>query len=104
MSDSTDQPMTGSAAIAPSGLWATSAVAGALCLALASNLIDLQRGATALTKLGKEQTDALVVARKGEAQLNALAKGVQQLAVAGNPNAQAIVATLQRNGIQINAK
>jgi hypothetical protein len=104
MSDATDEPMAGASAPASSGAWATIAIAAALCLVLASSLIDIQRGAAALAKLDKEQAQGLVVAQKGEAQLNALAKGVQQLAVAGNPNAQAIVAVLQRNGIQINAK
>ena len=100
----TEDAASGDYAAVPyaSGTWAIIALAGALCLVLGSSLIDLGRANTALIKLNKDQAAAAIVAHKGEAQLNALARGVQQLADSGNANAAAIVAVLQRNGIRIN--
>jgi N-acetylglucosamine kinase-like BadF-type ATPase len=82
--------------------WAVAALAAALGLVLASSLIDVQRADTTLATVDKEQVAAIAVAHRSEDQLNALARGVQQLADSGNPNAIAIVNTLQRNGVHIN--
>jgi hypothetical protein len=87
----------------PSGSVATLAIALALCLVLGSSLVDLMRANATLTNVDKEQAAAVIPAHRGEEQLNALARGTQQLADGGNANAQAIVAVLQRNGVHINA-
>ena len=75
--------------------------AGALCLVLASNLSDLARGKSELDQLVTKQEATLKTTGKAEGQLDSLARGVQQLAAAGNPNAQKIVAVLQANGVRI---
>jgi len=85
-----------------SGMWASLALALALCLVLGSSLIDLLRSNAALAKIDMEQAARVAVLHKAEAQLNSLARGVQKLAADGNPNAAEIVATLQRNGVRIN--
>jgi hypothetical protein len=76
-------------------------IAGALCLVLASNLSDLTRAKTQLNQLISRQETTLKTTDKAEGQLDALARGIQQLAVSGNPNAQKIVAVLQANGVHI---
>jgi hypothetical protein len=86
----------------PGGSWAVIAIALALCLVLGSSLLDLQRANAALTNVDKQQTAAVAASHKSEDQLNALARGTRQLADGGNANAQAVVATLQRNGVHIN--
>jgi len=78
--------------------------ASALVLILASNLIDIGRFHTSLEKATAQQETTLVSTRKAEAQLDSLAKGVQALAAAGNPNARAIVDALARSGVQISAR
>lgn len=84
------------------GAWAVVALAVALCLAFGSSLIDLQRANIVLTNVEKEQVAAIGAAHRSEEQLNALARGTQQLADGGDPNALAVVNTLQRNGVHIN--
>jgi len=91
-------PPTGS----PSESLPTILLALTLIIVLGSSLLDLHRANDSLTKLDKEQTTSMVTANRPEAQLNALARGVQQLADGGNANAAAIVATLQANGVHIN--
>ena len=76
--------------------------AGALCLVLASNLTDLARGKAQLNQLISRQETTLKTTAKAEGQLDALARGVQQLAASGNPNAQKILTVLQANGVHIN--
>ncbi len=73
----------------------------ALCLVLASNLTDLARGKDQLNQLITRQETTLKTTSKAEAQLDSLARGVQQLATGGNANAQKIVAVLQTNGVHI---
>jgi hypothetical protein len=82
-------------------LAAGAALGAALSLILVSNIIDQQRAMTRLEKLDKEQAMTIANAKKAEAQLNTLAKGVQTLAAGGDANAAAVVAVLQRNGIKI---
>lgn len=86
-----------------SGEWATILLAAALLVTLGSGLIDQSRGIAALKTVEQEQAAALEVSKRVEAQLNALASGTQQLADGGNANAQAVLATLQQNGIRVNA-
>ncbi len=85
------------------GAWAIVGLGVALCLVLGSSLFDLQRASTTLTGVDRDQTTALAASHKGEDQLNALAKGTQQLADGGNANALAVVLALQRAGVRINA-
>ena len=73
----------------------------ALCLVLASNLTDLARGKDQLNQLITRQETTLKATGKAEAQLDSLARGVQQLATGGDANAQKIVAILQTNGVHI---
>ena len=73
----------------------------ALSLVLTSNLTDLARGKDQLNQLIARQNTTLKVTAKAEGQLDSLARGVQQLADSGNPNAQKIVAVLQANGVHI---
>jgi hypothetical protein len=75
--------------------------AGALCLVLVSNLTDAARGKTELNTLIGRQEETLKTTAKAEGQLNALARGVQELAASGNPNAQKIVGVLLANGVHI---
>jgi hypothetical protein len=97
------EDFTSEARPAAAGSWAILALALALVLVLGSSLFDLIRTNATLTNVDKEQTAALANSHKSEDQLNALARGTQQLADSGNVNAQAVVATLQRNGVHINA-
>ena len=73
----------------------------ALSLVLISNLADLARGKDQLGQLIARQETTLKTTGKAEAQLDSLARGVQQLASGGNPNAQKIVSLLQANGVHI---
>lgn len=77
--------------------------AAAVVLVLGSNLVDISRFHTALTKAQVQQQISLEAATRAETQLDALAKGTQALAEAGNPNARAILGVLRQNGIQVNA-
>ena len=81
--------------------WGVVGIAVALIIVLIANLVEMQRIDTALLAAGKAQTAALTQAKKAEVQLNALARGTQALAAAGNPNAAAILAVLRQNGVQI---
>lgn len=78
------------------------ALSVALCLVFGSSLLDIQRNNTALAEATKQQATAVAASHKSEAQLNALARGVQALSDGGNANATMIVGALQRNGIHIN--
>lgn len=80
---------------------AVALIALALCLVLSSNLSDLARAKTQLTQLISRQETTLKTTEKAEGQLDSMARGVQQLAASGNPNAQKIVAVLQANGVHI---
>lgn len=77
--------------------------AAAVVLLLGSNLVDIGRFHEALTKAQVQQQINLETATRAETQLDALAKGTQALANAGNPNASAILGVLRQNGIQVNA-
>lgn len=57
-----------------------------------------------LSKARTAQEQPLEQARRIEQQLDALATGTAELAAQGNPNAAAIVATLQAQGVSINAR
>ena len=85
-----------------SGL-AASLTAGALAIVLASNLFDQWSAHEALEKALESQAKALEGSAKIEAQIDALAKGVQALSASGNPNARAIVDVLAKNGIKIDS-
>ena len=80
---------------------AVALIAATLCLVLSSNLADLARAKTQLNQLISRQEATLKTTEKAEGQLDSLARGVQQLAASGNPNAQKIVAVLQANGVHI---
>ena len=75
--------------------------AAALCLVLASNLADLAHGKDQLNQLLARQETTLKTTARAESQLDALARGVQQLADGGNANAQKIVSSLQATGVHI---
>lgn len=77
--------------------------AAAVVLFLGSSLVDIGRFHTALSEAQVQQQINLETATRAEAQLDALAKGTQSLADAGNPNARAILGVLRQNGIQVNA-
>jgi hypothetical protein len=77
--------------------------AAAVCVVLASGLGDMWRAHGEMKKAIDGQATALAASKKVETQLDGLAKGVQALAQAGNPNAQAIIAILKQNGVNINA-
>jgi intracellular sulfur oxidation DsrE/DsrF family protein len=83
-----------------SGL-ATALTAAALVVLMASNLLDLRNGASNMETALTNQSKLLGDSAKVESQLDALAKGVQRLAADGNTNAQAIIATLKANGVNI---
>jgi hypothetical protein len=72
-------------------------------VALGSNVVDQWRGAGELQKAIDQQAKAVEGSAKVEAQLDALAKGVQALAAGGNRNVQTIVDVLARNGVKFNA-
>jgi len=78
--------------------------AAALCVVLGSNVAQLRTAHAALETVVAEQRVALAKAARVETQLDALAKGTQRLASAGNPGAAKIVAILQANGVRINDK
>ncbi len=73
----------------------------ALSISLVSNFIDLRVSHAGLVKAAGAQNTALEGSKKVEVQLDALAKGVNDLAQSGNPNAIKVVATLKQNGINI---
>lgn len=77
--------------------------AAAVVLLLGSNLVDISRFYTALSDAQVQQQINLETATRAETQLDALAKGTQALADAGNPNARAILGVLRQNGIRVNA-
>jgi hypothetical protein len=83
--------------------FAASLTAGALVIVLASNVFDQRRAHVEMTKAVEAQAKSLEGGAKVEAQLDALAKGVQGLAAGGNPNARAIVDVLAKNGVNINS-
>jgi hypothetical protein len=76
-------------------------LSAALCLFLWSDLADLASGQTQLKQLVASQATTLKATAKAEAQLDSIARGIQQLAAAGNPNAQKIVGVLHSNGVNI---
>ena len=76
-------------------------IASSLSIFLVSNLIDLRHVHSGLEKADVAQRSALDGTKKVEVQLDALAKGVNDLAQSGNPNARKIVVTLKQNGINI---
>ncbi len=78
-------------------------LSAAICLVLGSNVVDVQRANAILAEAGKQQAATFIASHKSEDQLNALARGLQQLANHGDANASTIIDTLQRNGIRINA-
>lgn len=55
-----------------------------------------------LAKLRQNQETTLANAQKMRGQLDAIAAGTQQLALAGNPNALQVVNALRARGITIN--
>jgi hypothetical protein len=76
-------------------------LSAALCLFLWSDLADLARGQIQLKQLIASQETTLKATTKAEAQLDSVARGIQQLAASGNPNAQKIVGVLHSNGVNI---
>lgn len=74
----------------------------ALCLVLGASVFDAfgahEQLAATLTQ--QHRNDALIA--KIDSQLDSLARGTQQLAQQGNPNAARIVASLSQSGIHIN--
>ncbi|MGI4880224.1 MAG: hypothetical protein ACRYG4_22370 [Janthinobacterium lividum] len=75
--------------------------AAAVVIILASNFVQLQQGHTELETVLANQANSFADGAKVDRQLDALAKGTQQLAQAGDPNAQRIVAILRAKGINI---
>lgn len=76
----------------------------ALCLVLIASAVDAVRAHGELTQtIARQQANAPLIGRV-DAQLDALARGTQQLAQQGNPHAAQIVATLAQNGVRINAR
>ncbi len=80
----------------------------ALLIGLLTLLADQVAGIVRLSTTREELTQAraqqdapLEQARRIEAQLDALASGTAELSAQGNPNAAAIVATLQARGVNI---
>lgn len=80
----------------------------ALLIGLLTLLADQVSGVVRLTATREELTQAkasqeapLEQAPRIEQQLDALASGTAELAAQGNPNAAAIVATLQAQGVSI---
>ncbi len=80
----------------------------ALLIGLLTLLADQVAGIVRLSATREELTEAraqqeapLEQARRIEKQLDALASGTAELAAQGNPNAAAIVATLQAQGVSI---
>lgn len=76
-------------------------LAAAVVVTQASYLVDIHRSGTQLEEALASQTKLLQGNKRAEAQLEALAKGVNQLARGGNANARRIVETLKQNGISI---
>ncbi|MDW8414773.1 MAG: hypothetical protein RMK78_04795 [Thermaurantiacus sp.] len=80
----------------------------ALCLGVLVLLLDQATATWRLVKIRDRlaerhatQAELLKQAARFEAQLEGLAAGTALLAQSGNPNAAAIVATLEREGIRI---
>lgn len=67
-----------------------------------ASLVRLSSTRTELQTARAAQEPQLEQARRIEQQLDALATGTSQLAAQGNPNAAAILATLQAQGVTIN--
>lgn len=66
-----------------------------------ADVVRLTATRAELTQARAQQEQPLEQARRIESQLDALATGTAGLAAQGNPNAAAIVATLQAQGISI---
>jgi hypothetical protein len=99
----------GRAAQPPAGQ-GTSLVKLALLIGLLTLLADQVAGIVRLSTTRLELKEArsaqeqpLDQARRIESQLDALASGTAELASQGNPNAAAVVATLQAQGVSIKA-
>ena len=65
---------------------------------------QLNQERSQLANLRSNQEATYHNAQKMRAQLDSLAAGTQQLASAGNKNAQAVVSALQQRGITINTE
>ena len=76
-------------------------LAAGVLVVLASNLVDVVRVHAALDASRTQITAAIAAGAKTEGQLNALAGGTASLARAGNANAAAVIAAMQRNGVNI---
>lgn len=76
-------------------------LAAGLLVVLASNLIDIVRAHGVLASSQTQITAAIAAGGKTESQLNTLASGTAALARSGNANAAAVIATMQRNGVNI---
>jgi hypothetical protein len=63
---------------------------------------ELIRDRSNLSQAWSQQTQALVQARKLRAATDSLASKTQQLADAGNPNAQLVMSQLRQRGISVN--
>lgn len=88
----------------PDGPWRDGGLvmlAAGVLIVLASNLVDIVRAHGALDTSRTQIGAAIAAGNKTEAQLNALAAGTAALARAGNANAAAVIATMQRNGVNI---
>ena len=88
----------------PNGPWRDSGLAmlgAGVLIVLASNLVDIVRVHGALDASRTQIGTAIAAGGKTEAQLNALAAGTAALARGGNANAAAVIATMQRNGVNI---
>ena len=74
----------------------------ALCIVLVGSAFDALRvhGELSQALVRQKQNDEVIA--KIETQLDALARGTQQLAQRGNAHAAAVVAALEQNGIRIN--
>lgn len=76
----------------------------ALCLVLIASAVDVLRVHADLGQTLARQGENTELIGKIDAQLDALARGTQALAQAGNANAAAITATLAGSGVHINAR
>ena len=75
----------------------------AFCIVLVASLVDVANAHAQLdATLKQQQTNDELVA-KIDGQLDALARGTQQLAQQGNANAAKIVTALAQGGVHINA-
>jgi hypothetical protein len=73
----------------------------AVLAVLGAGVADVQRGAAAIDAERLAVEKGIIDGKRAEAQLLALARGMQGLADQGNANAIAIVAVLAENGINI---